>query len=448
MKPSVHALIVFVKPPESGKVKTRLGKTIGFEKAASVYEQLLIYTANICAKLEQTTVYIFHSGKTAPLAIWQEFENELQTDGDLGKKMAHAFQFCFQKGHQKVIGIGSDCISIQHTDIEAAFNKLTNKDIVFGPAQDGGYYLIGMRQYFSFLFQNMPWSQPQLLEKTLDQCHTNEKSVALLQELSDIDYEEDLYAHKKELQTFNPTFFSFLNQNEKLSVSVIIPALNEEKTISACIKALTTNDYRLREIVVVDVKSEDNTAEIASNSMAKVIISDERSRSKQMNLGAEHAKGNYLYFVHADTKVPQSYLNDIEKKIDSGYESGCYRFKFDSKHPILKINSFMTRFPFLICRGGDQSLFIKKERFEQLGDFKEELSIMEEYDLLLRLKKNKIKFGIMPKSVVVSARKYEKNGYWKVQHANFSAFRMFKKGRSQEEIKKVYNERINIQRYE
>ena len=204
----------------------------------------------------------------------------------------------------------------------------------------------------------------------------------------------------------------------------------------------------MKEIIVVDGKSEDQTIALAKNTAAKVIVSPKRGRAQQMNYAAEKAKGNYLYFVHADTKVTNTYLDDIQTQIKKGKKAGCYRFKFDRNHPLLKLNAFMTRFPFLICRGGDQTLFIEKRLFEQLDGFNDELCIMEEYDLLMRLKKRGIPFGIIPKSVIVSARKYEKNGYWKVQYANFRAFNMFKNGKSQEKIKEKYNELLKIERYE
>jgi rSAM/selenodomain-associated transferase 1 len=213
MKPFANAVIVFVKPPRSGKVKTRLGRTIGFDLAASVYEQLLRYTAGLCEALEETKVYIFHADFISQSSIWDDFKNNLQIEGDLGEKMADAFRYCFEKGHQKVIGIGSDCITIKEHDLYLAFDQLDEKNTVFGPAEDGGYYLIGMQQYFDFIFQKMPWSSPDLLEKTFEACRFHNKSISLLRELSDIDNAQDLYKHKKELQAFNPEFFAFLSMH-------------------------------------------------------------------------------------------------------------------------------------------------------------------------------------------------------------------------------------------
>ena len=450
MSPSTKALIVFVKPPIAGEVKTRIGATLGYKKAARIYEQLLIYTARLCQQLNGVEVYVFHGNQIDSLDIWGRFHNKVQVEGDLGKKMAHAFEYCFKQGHKKVIGIGSDCISISKDDLTEAFYCLEKCDIVFGPAEDGGYYLIGMSDYEPFLFQNMPWSQPSLLLETLEKCKSECKKVNLLRTLSDIDFEEDLYKHKVALQKFNPSFFSFLDRTKELSISVIIPTLNEESTILKCIQKLSLPDPRINEIIVVDGGSKDQTVKIAKQSTekAKVIVSNQKGRALQMNLGALNAQGNFLYFVHADTLVPSSYINDIEKQIKKGYITGGFRFKFDSKHPLLKLNAFLTRFPFLICRGGDQTLDLEKRLFDQVDGYKDELTIMEEYDLIQRVRKRGVQFGVIPKSVIVSARKYNENSYWKVQYANFIAFTMYKKGEPEDEIKKKYNKQLNLDRYE
>jgi len=448
MNPSTKALIVFVKAPEPKKVKTRLGESIGYKKAAYVYEQLLNYTAQVCEKLDDTDVYIFHDEKISQNIIWEKFNNQLQIKGDLGQKMEHAFGYCFEKGYKKVACIGSDCITIQPKDLENAFFDLENKELVFGPATDGGYYLIGMRNLYPIVFQNMPWSQSNLLLSTLEICKSKGLSVTILRTLSDIDYEDDLLSHKEELKMFNKEFFSFLDDEQEFKLSVIIPAYNEEKTILKCIELLDTTDNRLKEIIVVDGQSSDQTVSLAKKTAAKVIVSPQKGRAFQMNYGASQSIGNYLYFVHADTQVPASYLDDIQSQKEAKIKVGCYRFKFDTNHTLLKLNAFMTRFPFLICRGGDQTLFIEKKLFDQLDGFDEKHTIMEDYSILQKVKKRKENFRVIPKNVIVSSRKYDENSYWKVQYANYIAYNMFKKGKSQEEIKKKYKQLIKLERYE
>ncbi|MEO9869626.1 TIGR04283 family arsenosugar biosynthesis glycosyltransferase [Ekhidna sp.] len=223
-------------------------------------------------------------------------------------------------------------------------------------------------------------------------------------------------------------------------ISIIIPTLNEEQQIGSLLKFLSNHpDKNEFEVIIVDGGSTDKTRTLVSQFPVKVESSKECSRACQMNLGAKHAKGNILYFVHADVQLVDSFVYDIKESVNQGYGSGCYRFKFDNPpNPLLHVNGFFTRFPFKWCRGGDQTLFVTKECFEKLGGFDEEYVIMEDYDFLDRMEEVSVSFKIIPKSVKVSARKYENNSYFKVQKANYKAMKMYKSGEMPAEIKKFY----------
>jgi rSAM/selenodomain-associated transferase 2 len=228
-----------------------------------------------------------------------------------------------------------------------------------------------------------------------------------------------------------------------MSVSIIIPTLNEAANIQILIPYLLKNgNATLSDIIVVDADSPDKTAQIAASLGAKTIICPERCRAIQMNAGAAIATGDVLYFIHADCLPPPTFLQDIEESIAQGFSMGCYRYKFNSSHLMLKINAYFTRFSPLWCRGGDETLFIKKEVFEGLGGFNPYYVIMEEYDLIKRAWKE-YAFKIMPKYAQVSARKYEKNGWLKVQLANLNAFKMFNKGVPPQEIAAVYKRKLS-----
>lgn len=233
-----------------------------------------------------------------------------------------------------------------------------------------------------------------------------------------------------------------MSATNNYKISVIIPTLNEAAEIQELIQHLLKNKKNNAvEVIVVDANSVDDTSTLALKSGAKVIKSLEASRAHQMNLGAREASGNILYFVHADAVPPSSYTVDITNAINNGNDFGCYRFKFESKNPLLAVNSFFTKFKFLWCRGGDQTLFIKKEVFEKENGFDEQYIIMEDFELVKRLWK-KYKFIILPKSVRVSARKYEVNGYFQVNLANLKVFRMFNKGCEPKLLKQKYFELI------
>jgi rSAM/selenodomain-associated transferase 2 len=223
-----------------------------------------------------------------------------------------------------------------------------------------------------------------------------------------------------------------------MQISIIIPTLNEAENIGKLVRYLKRHANNvLHEIIVVDAQSRDNTEGVARQAGAIVLTSEKRSRAVQMNLGAKAAKGDVLYFVHADCFPPETYCADIQQFMEEGFYLGCYRYKFDSSNILLGINAYFTRFSPLWCRGGDETLFVKRSVFDELKGYDEQFSIMEEYDFIHRARAN-FKMAIMPKYALVSARKYETNGYFRVQWANLKVFRLFKKGVSPNIIAETY----------
>tara|TARA_B100000508_G_scaffold141091_1_gene146292 strand:+ start:17768 stop:18373 length:606 start_codon:yes stop_codon:yes gene_type:complete len=186
-------LLIFTKNPELGKCKTRLAKTLGDEKALSIYCQLLEHTRTFSARVDADK-HVYYSSNIPENDLWStnDFERKLQSEGDLGEKMSSAFKHSFEAGYRKVVIIGSDCAEINEQDIDKAFDELDSKDVVLGPAIDGGYYLLGMREFYPFLFSDKSWSTPNLINETISDLIKNGKSYQLLEEKSDIDYEEDL----------------------------------------------------------------------------------------------------------------------------------------------------------------------------------------------------------------------------------------------------------------
>jgi rSAM/selenodomain-associated transferase 2 len=228
-----------------------------------------------------------------------------------------------------------------------------------------------------------------------------------------------------------------------MQLSIIIPTLNEAENIKKLIPFLQQNGGNaLLEIIIADGGSTDNTLKIAQQSGA-IVLNTPKGRAIQMNIGASIAKGAVLYFVHADAFPPNSYGDDILQEIVQGREVGCYRMKFISDKKLLAINSWFTRLPFLWCRGGDQTLFIKKDLFDTLGGYKNEYVIMEEYDLIQRIRHAKIPFVILPKNVLISARKYETNAWLRVQFANFAVFNMYRLGFAQSTLAKIYKQLLD-----
>lgn len=228
-----------------------------------------------------------------------------------------------------------------------------------------------------------------------------------------------------------------------MSISVIIPTYNEAANIARLVKYLLESGAdNLIEVIVSDSGSEDDTLAIAIEIGASGLISPEKGRASQMNYGASLAKGDILYFVHADTIPPESFAIDILKAVDEGYELGRYRSVYDSNKWPLKINSFLSRFDTFQGMGGDQTLFITRNLFLGLGGFDDSFKIMEEFEFCARARKNK-QYKIFKKSALISARKYDNNSWLTIQRANFKIVEMYKSGASQESMVKTYKRMLN-----
>ena len=208
-------------------------------------------------------------------------------------------------------------------------------------------------------------------------------------------------------------------------LSVIIPTYNEAATIGRLVADLRRYaPPGTVEILVVDAGSPDGTAAAARAAGATVLEAARPGRATQMNEGAKQARGDLFYFVHADVGIHPDYVATIRAAVGRGYAAGCYRFRFDSPHPLLRINSYGTRFKGIMSRGGDQTLFTTRALFEQLGGFDERFVIMEDFEIIQRIRRV-ARFYIVPQNVVVSARKYETNSWLRVQLANLTAFAMY-----------------------
>lgn len=185
-------LIIFVKNAVKGKVKTRLAATIGDEKALEIYQILVQHTFDITIALPVNKA-VFYSDFLQE-DIWSPafYENFVQSGTDLGERMYQAFQQGFDAGYEQVCIIGSDCYELTEQIIQQAFEKLELTDVVIGPAEDGGYYLLGMKALHETIFQNKNWSTQTVLPDTLNNLKDADLTVALLPELTDVDEEKDL----------------------------------------------------------------------------------------------------------------------------------------------------------------------------------------------------------------------------------------------------------------
>lgn len=209
------ALIIFIKNPIKGKVKTRIARTVGDDKALEIYLQLSKITRDNALLLRGVTVYLFYDEFINPIDEWSDkyFEKHIQKGKDLGERMLNALDFVL-KNHTSACIIGSDCPTLSVEIMQQAFDKLSVFDTILGPSTDGGYYLLGMKNKeiegksngFSLLkdlhhlFDNMVWSTENVLSNTLTRIKENRQTVFLLPELTDIDEEADWLIFQKNRQ--------------------------------------------------------------------------------------------------------------------------------------------------------------------------------------------------------------------------------------------------------
>jgi len=191
-------LIVFTRYPEPGKTKTRMIPALGAEGAARLQRQLtedtLVQVKELTA-LSPLSVEVHFSGGTEQLMqawLGSDFVYQPQTEGDLGTRITSAFAASFAAGMTRVVIIGIDCPDLKADLMVQAFEALEQCDVVLGPAEDGGYYLIGLKRMIDSLFVGISWGTSQVRQQTLEIAHKLNLAIAFLPLLNDIDRPEDL----------------------------------------------------------------------------------------------------------------------------------------------------------------------------------------------------------------------------------------------------------------
>lgn len=206
-------------------------------------------------------------------------------------------------------------------------------------------------------------------------------------------------------------------------ISVIIPSLNERVNLQKLVPYLLSLDNIL-EILVVEAEETHEQYE-PDDFRVRILKSKIACRAIQMNIGAASAKGKILCFLHADVKPHSCSFETIENKYQKNFRFGFFSYRFFPDGFLLRINSYFTKKDGLFAGGGDQVQWIEKKLFEQLGGFDEKWVIMEDFELMYRIKKLKIPYCIIDLPATVSSRKYKKNSYLKVNFTNLIAFGLF-----------------------
>jgi rSAM/selenodomain-associated transferase 2 len=240
-----------------------------------------------------------------------------------------------------------------------------------------------------------------------------------------------------------------VNQSNTLELCVVVPTLNEANNILRTLDALFQRAvYHKRiEVIIVDGGSTDQTQNLVQQWQKKntlnnvTLLQGPAGRARQMNLGASHARAKLLYFIHADTLPPQNYDELILNQKDQDCQAGCFRMDFDSAHWWLKMAGWGTRFHWKFCRGGDQSLFVRKALFERIGGYSEDYIICEDLNLIDRLYAE-TRFCVLPQKVISSARKYKSRGLWQLQWHFWVIQYNYRRGHSPEQLWAYYQRNV------
>jgi rSAM/selenodomain-associated transferase 2 len=228
-------------------------------------------------------------------------------------------------------------------------------------------------------------------------------------------------------------------------ISVIIPAYNEEDSIRSTVTYVYANaTYKrfLSEVIVVDCGSTDNTVAEAQKTPATVVHCRKKNRAAQLNFGAQHATGKILYFLHPKSLPPEHFTNEIIKACTKGYACGSFAMKFDRRHWLLNAISRITTYNLPWLHFSDQSLYMTKELFDKSGGFREDHLVMEDHEMISRLKRY-TNFVVLKDKISTPSARYLKHGIYWTEIVHAIVFCMYRLKYSQEQMVRTYRSLLN-----
>ena len=436
-----------VKYPEPGKVKTRLGREIGMDNAARLYRDFVSRLLTTCSEISCPKVISCHPDRPASdYQQWlgHEYAYIVQRGNDLGLIMRDSFEQAFDLGFSRVILLGSDIPHLPGDYVEKAINKFEGNDLVIGPALDGGYYLLGInKKSFNYkIFKEIPWSTSKVFALTLRVIADNNLTRFILPCLRDIDTLDDFNAIRNDLSmAVEKSGTKADTAQNRTAISVIIPVYKEQEEINSFLEHVKrVFPGQRHEIIIVDGSPGLETLSAVDVPGVKAINSD-KGRGKQMNTGASMARAQILLFLHSDTLLPENAPELIANafRTDQNIMAGAFSLGIESsKWPLrliekaANLRSGMTRVPY-----GDQGIFIRKDYFREIGGFRA-MPIMEDLELMTRIRKLGHKIDILPEKTRTSPRRWEKEGIGRCTLRNWIIRVVYHFGVSADTISRYY----------
>lgn len=434
--------MIFTRYPVPGKAKTRLIPALGSKGAARMHQRMTEYVVGVAraiSSLGYATVSIhFTHGRKKNFRTWLGWDLNYfqQSSGNLGTRLNEAFKTAFRNGAKVALAIGSDLPAITSEIIHQAFKVLLNHDIVLGPAEDGGYYLIGMKHLHPEIFNDIDWGTERVCDQTRAAINRIGLKVAELSKLNDIDRPDDLPPLH-----MDPRFVDVFSG--KPLVSVIIPTLNEAQMLGRILERIYSSDAV--EVIVSDGGSHDDTRKLAARFGTRV-LEVPGGRAAQLNAGAAAANGRLLLFLHADTLPPRRYADMIRQALDHpATVAGAFRFRTDGSLTVMRMIEWAANFRSIVFQWpyGDQGLFIEKRVFEEEGGFAS-LPIMEDFEFVGRLRRRG-PIETLHDEIITSARRWQQLGPVRTTLINQIMIAGFLIGAPMQKLKHLYHSKHRIQ---
>jgi hypothetical protein len=379
-------LIVLTRFPVPGKTKTRLEPALGPGGAAALHrilaERTVLTGREACARLG-VELEIRHDAPGAGDAerwLGRDLALRPQGAGGLGDRMARALRTALAEGAGPAVLVGTDCPGLDVPLLAEAFRSLGEADAVFGPCPDGGYYLVGLREFRPALFEGVPWGGGEVLARSLDAARREGLRVRLLPERPDVDRPSDLDALPPDLLAEARG-----RAPPAPAASVVVPTRGEGKILERTLAS--ARDPRA-ETIVVDAGEGEGAREHALAAGARFLAAGPH-RASRLNAGALAARGPVLLFLHADTILPAGWLDEVLRLVrPDGRSFGAFPLAVDGPGPWLRALERLValRTRLLAMPYGDQALFLPARLFWECGGFAG-LPLMEDYELVRRLRR-------------------------------------------------------------
>lgn len=441
-----RAVIVFTRVPFPGQTKTRMMPYLSPEQCAHLHRCFLKDMKRVCMDAG-ADVFVCYTPEGKEEILYPLLGEEAvyfpQEGEDLGERMYRAVRTVLQKGYEACVLIGTDVPEIRKKHMEDAFSILETgaKDVVFGPTEDGGYYLVGMKKPYREVFEKQTFGYGNVLENTIRRLEKHSIEAGCIGQLWDMDTHEDLQGCRERMRQNKclqkTETGRYLMRTSR--ISVIVPVYNEESTIVRMQEQLKPWQSKC-EILFVDGGSTDRTLELIEPGFR--VIRSKKGRANQMNAGAQASCGDVLFFLHCDSELPEHFPAEI-RYVMKDYRAGCFGIAFHSR------NFFMWTCRVISNRRakdrkimfGDQGIFIDRELFFEMGMFPD-IPIMEDYQFSLTLREKRIRPGIAKHRIYTSDRRFPEGSIpklrvmWKMNRLR----KMYRDGVAVEKIARMYRD--------